>query len=36
MSRLEQLLAGVLVMIGPLVLAAAGGHHFGAAAVQAD
>lgn len=36
MSRLEKLLAGVLVLIGLLVLAAAGGHHFGAAGVQAD
>jgi hypothetical protein len=36
MSRLEQFLAGTLVMIALLVLAAAGGHHFGAAGVQAD
>jgi hypothetical protein len=36
MSRLEQLLAGVLVVIVLLVLAAAGGHHFGAAGVRAD
>jgi hypothetical protein len=36
MSRLEQLLAGILVVIGLLILAAAGGHHFGVTAVQAD
>jgi hypothetical protein len=36
MSRLEQLLAGVLAAVGLLILAAAVGHHFGAAVVQAD
>lgn len=36
MSRFERLLVGILVLIGLLVLAAAGGHHFGAAGVQAD
>jgi hypothetical protein len=35
-SRLELLLAGVLVLIGLLVLAAAGGHHFGVAGIQAE
>lgn len=36
MSRLEQLLAGVLAVILLLVLAVLAGHHFGAAGVQAD
>jgi polyhydroxyalkanoate synthesis regulator phasin len=34
-SRLEQLLVGTLVLVGLLVLAALGGHHVGAAGVQA-
>lgn len=36
MSRLEQVLSVILVVIGLLVLAAAGGHHFGVAGVRAD
>jgi hypothetical protein len=36
MSRLKQLLVGILVVIALAVLAATGGHHFGAASVQAD
>jgi hypothetical protein len=34
-SALERLLTGTLVLIALLVLAATGGHHFGAAGVQA-